>query len=366
MDLTKHAQTEDSLSNLIEHIKKDSDMPGLSLSAQQELWDRIDRKNKSHDRRFIKLWVWGGSIAASICLLLAVSWDLLFPPQPATVDYACIMQSFEPVDDASGNVQLVLSNNRTIPIDGQEAQVDYDEEGHVNINQNKKVKTNDGGEDEKIVYNQLVVPAGKRSMLSFNDGTKVWINSGSKVVYPVTFEKHRREIFVEGEIYLDVQPDAERPFFVHTGVIDVKVLGTQFNVSAYTGQHDFQVVLVSGQVEVRNTKDTSKEVLQPNQLFAYNEETLEFSVSSVDVSDYIAWKDGYYPFYGQDLGTVLAKLSKYYGVQFNRSEKLKELSCSGKLDLKEDVQEVIKALEKTAPIEFQKTTEREYKVIVKP
>ena len=365
VDLTKPEQTDNALSDFIGRIKKDSNMRGLSLSSRKALWDRIGRQNKSYDRRFIKLLVWSGSIAASICLLLTVNWDLLFPPQPVTVDYAGIMQSFEPVDDASGNVQLVLSNNQKIPIAGQEAQVDYDEEGQVNINQNEKMKTNEGIEDDKIAYHQLVVPAGKRTMLSFNDGTKVWINSGSKVAYPVTFAKDKREIFVEGEIYLDVQPDAERPFFVHTGEIGVRVLGTQFNVSAYTDQRDLQVVLVSGEVEICR-KDNATEILQPNQLYSYNEERKDYTISVVDAADYIAWKDGYYPFYSQDLGTVLAKLSKYYAVQFKWSEKIKTLSCSGKLDLKEDLQEVIKTLEKTAPVEFLKTAEREYTVIVKP
>jgi len=339
-------------------------MTGLSLSEQKELRNRIDHKNKSYDRRYVRLLVWSGSVAVSICLLLLADWYLYSPPQPAAIDYYSVMQSFTPSDDNSGNVQLVLSNNRKITITGKEAQLDYEEEGSVNINKNEKMDVAESMEDEKAIFHQLVVPAGKRSMLTLKDGTRIWINSGSKLVYPVCFEKHKREIFVEGEIYLDVSSNPERPFIVRTSTLDVKVLGTQFNVSAYSDQSDLQVLLVSGEVEIRRN-GVSKEILKPNQLFSYNENRQDFSVSTVDASDYIAWKDGYYPFYSQDIGTILTKLSKYYNVQFHWNEKIRELSCSGKLELKENLQEVLSTLEKTAPIEIRKLSEREYIVNVK-
>ena len=364
-ELTQPEQTDNSVSDFIKYVKKDSDMQGLSLSAQKELWNRIERKNKYHDRRSVRRLVWGGSVAAAICLFLVAAWFKLLSPQPAEVDYASMMKSFESVDQTFGNVQLVLSNNQRITIEGQEAQLHYEEEGWVNINKNEKIAVKKDADGEQAVFNQLIVPAGKRSMLTFNDGTCIWINSGSKLVYPVNFAQHKREVFIEGEIYLDVSSDPKRPFIVRTSTLDVKVLGTQFNVSAYADQSDWQVVLVSGEVEIQQNGD-SKEILKPNQMFSYNEKTQEFYTSVIEVADYISWKDGYYPFYRQDLGTVLTKLSKYYDIQFKWDEKIRELSCSGKLDLKEDLQEVLSILEKTAPIEIKKTSEREYTVIVKP
>ena len=89
-----------------------------------------------------------------------------------------------------------------------------------------------------------------RSSLTFSDGTKIWVNSGSKVIYPVSFEKKKREIYVEGEVYLDVTHDTSWPFVVRTQQVDVKVLGTSFNVSAYKDDSNMQVTLVEGKVEV--------------------------------------------------------------------------------------------------------------------
>jgi len=363
----KFSQSEDMnkiLSEFIELVKKDSEMPELSTSAQKELWIRIGKENKSNKRLLVKLLVWSGSIAASICFLLITHHYVFSPAQPEIVNYATVMQRFESMPETSGDVQLVLSNNRKITIEGEEAQLDYREEGWVDINQCEKMEVKKEVEDEKTVFNQLIVPVGKRSSLTFNDGTHVWINSGSKLVYPVNFTEQKREIFVDGEIYLEVRSDAERPFIVHTGVLDIKVLGTQFNVSAYADQSELKVVLVSGKVEIQQ-HNASMEILQPNQLFSYNELRHDFVVSTVDVSDYIAWKDGYYPFHQQDLGTVLAKLSNYYDVQFKWDMQIKELICSGKLDLKENLQEVFNTLEKTAPIKINKISEREYTVVLK-
>ena len=365
MKLTRIEQADNKLSEFVKHIKKDSDMPELPLSERKELLTRIDNENSNHEWRFVRLSVRVGSIVASICIIMAAGWYILSTSQPPELDYLKVMQSFTTTDDPSGKVQLVLSDNRQIPIEGEEAQIDYKEDGWVNINKNEKIVVDENIGDENPEFNQLIVPTGKRSMLTLNDGTRVWINYSTKLVYPVHFEKDKREIFVEGEIYLDVIPDSERPFIVHTGTVDVKVLGTQFNVSAYADRSELQVVLVSGEVEIHKN-GTPKETLKPNQMFSCNEESQNCLITMVDVSEYIAWKDGYYTFYQQDLGIVLAKLSKYYNVQFIKDEKIKDFSCSGKLDLKNDLRKVLNTLEKTAPIEIRETSEREYSVNVKP
>lgn len=351
----------------IKNMKKDSDMPELSLHEQNELWNQILNKNKRHDSRFKRLLLWSGSVAASISIILAVNGYMSSGTQPETVNYQMAMQSFKPARNISDNVLLVLSDHRKIQIKGEEAQLDYEEEGWVSINKNDKIEVSEEKSDEKVVFNQIVVPVGKHSLLTFEDGTRIWINSGSRLVYPVKFEEHKREVFIDGEIFLDVNSNPDRPFIVHTSAFNVKVLGTQFNVSAYSDQPDLQVVLVDGEVEIHQ-EGVPKETLKPNQMFSYNEELLDGFISTVDVTDYVAWKDRYYSFHRQELGLVLAKLSKYYNVQFEWEEnkKLKELSCSGKLDLKNDIKEVLKALENTAPIEIRKVSEREYSVIDKP
>jgi ferric-dicitrate binding protein FerR (iron transport regulator) len=101
-------------------------------------------------------------------------------------------------------------------------------------------------------------------------------------------------------------------------------------------------------------------------LFSYNSQTSQTSIEAVEVEDYIAWKDGYYPFKQQKLSVVIHKLSEYYGITFEWDNAIDALTCSGKFDLKEDLDEVLRTLEKTAPITIRKTDGELYKVDVKP
>jgi ferric-dicitrate binding protein FerR (iron transport regulator) len=336
------------------------DLPPAEVEALRE---KIDRQNRKHDRRHVRHLRMATGIAASVCLLFAAGWYVRFAQQQNKTDYRALMKSFEQgEDDKSEQVQLVLSGNRTIAIDGKDTQVDYDEAGHVNINSGQIIE--EETKSEEPAYNQLSVPPGKRSAITFNDGTRVWINSCSRIIYPVTFEKNRREIFVEGEIYLDVEKDEKRPFVVKTGSMDIKVLGTTFNVKAYGNEPGMEVVLVSGKVEIE--MNGSKNVLAPNRMFSYDSRTSTSAVTAVDVADYIAWKDGYYPFRQQQLSEVLRKLAGYYGITFQWDEKIDSLTCSGKLDLKEDLGEVLCTLEKTASVIITKTGGNIYKIDVKP
>ena len=196
----------------------------------------------------------------------------------------------------------------------------------------------------------MIVPAGKRSSLELADGTKIWVNSSSTVIYPNLFTGDKREIYVEGEAYLEVAPDTERPFYVKTEQINVKVLGTRFNVCAYQEDSRQQVVLVSGKVEVE-TSDKQREELRPNELFDYDKQELKASITEVEATDYISWKDGYYQFNKQQLSLLFKRLSRYYATPIVWDEEVGSLTCSGKLDLTERLDDVLKNLKTAAPIE---------------
>lgn len=364
---TKLEKENESLANelkiartFLNTIKKNSFKSTFPLRDEQALWNRINQAN--HKRRNIRYLKTGLSIAASVALLIGIAWNYLSPinNQQSETDYLAILENTQPSETSSGEVQLILSDNEKIAIDGKEVQVEYQEDGTLNINaKKKKILNTTEDSDPAKTFNQLIVPVGKRSTLTFNDGTKLWVNSGSKVIYPVSFDKNKREIFAEGEVFLDVSPDNQRPFIVKTKQLDVKVLGTQFNLSAYETEKQIQVVLVSGKVEVQ-TNEKEKSTLTPNQLFSYDTQTHENSIREVDVNDYIAWKDGYYQFQMQKMSTVLQKISHFYGVNIQWNPQLNTFSCSGKLDMKEDVREVLKALQKAAPIKITQNKENIY------
>lgn len=325
----------------------------MSDNEEYALWERIAKRNSETDkkkkqRRFIRIAI---SSAAALLLLLAVGKQVVQRPEKTDTDYQAIIQSNPAPDSASQKVQLVLSNNEKLAIDGTETQLEYKKEGHVNVNSKQVDLTQKKDRNQEQEFNQLIVPIGRRSSITFADGTRIWVNSGSKVVYPVKFTKEKREIFVEGEIYLDVSRDEQKPFIVKTRQMDIKVLGTQFNVAAYDSENNTQVVLVSGKVEV-NLNKKCKNILSPNEMFDYDSGMHKGRIVTVNTDDYVAWKDGYYQFHRQPLKEIVKKLSRYYGVNIYCEKPADELSCSGKLDLKESFEEVMNALQKATSIEI--------------
>lgn len=251
-------------------IKIDRNCSSLAAKDEHALWQRIELKNKETERKakrkqFIRLAI---STVASLLLLSAIGWYATLRPKDAETDYLAIIQANPAPDSTNEKVQLVLSNNEKLTIDGTETQLEYKKEGKVNVNSKQVDLSPKGNPAQAQEFNQLIVPVGRRSSITFADGTRLWVNSGSKVVYPVKFAKEKREIFVEGEIYLHVSRDEQKPFIVKTHQMDIKVLGTQFNVTAYENEANMQVVLVSGKVEVN--LDKCKNVLAPNQMFSYD------------------------------------------------------------------------------------------------
>ena len=341
---------------VLKNIRKISDTPYLSSDKQKGLWERIQAANNQYDTRkkrisFIKITI---SVAASLALLLSYGRYTRYH-QKQTIDYEAMIESIPQTDDPSENVQLILSENKKISIEGKDTQVEYKKEGSISVNAHE-MDVEQEQEEETQSFNQLVVPIGKRSAITFTDGSKLWVNSGSKVIYPAKFTDDSREIFVEGEIFLDVVHDDKKPFIVKTRKMEIRDLGTQFNVSTYDNESNSHVVLVKGKVEIE-TKGKRKNTLSPNQMFLYDNTSDRNSIQNVNTQDYVAWKDGYYQFNQQKLDIVLEKLCKYYGIKIQWDEKVSELTCSGKLDLKEDMDKVFSVLQKAAPIKVEQTDE---------
>ncbi|WP_286854003.1 FecR family protein, partial [Proteiniphilum sp. UBA5259] len=130
---------------------------------------------------------------------------------------------------------------------------------------------------------------GKRSTLTLSDGSKVWLNSGSVLEFPAQFGSKKREIrLTSGEMYIEVIPDSQKPFHVHTSDFNVKVYGTKFNVSAYADSPR-SVVLVEGRVSLQpvNKKET---FLSPSEQAVYSDNGT-FNTQKVDVTQFISWKN---------------------------------------------------------------------------
>ncbi len=348
--------------NILIQIKKNTESPVLPNQEEIALWERINRVNRKYDNKRIAYISLIATAAAAIALFFVLNKGV-DSVENNHADYLSLIESAKGVEDKSGNIQLLLSDNKKLNLHGKESEIEYEKEGEIRIN-SEKVQIADEDKKPEESLNTLIVPIGKRSNVTLADGTKIWVNSDTKVIYPIQFGATKREIFVEGEIYLDVNHNEKAPFVVKTRDSQITVLGTKFNVSAYANDPRMDVVLVSGKVEVQ-LAGKEKSVLSPNQLISYNKSTKKSEISQVDISDYVAWKDGYYQFSKQSLDVILNKIAKYYGVKIIWDDHVGRLSCTGKLDLKDDPKDVFTLLAKAAPIEID-TNNESIHIKVKP
>lgn len=263
------------------------------------------------------------------------------------------------VPEASQEIQLVLSDEKVLSFK-HDADITYNSKGEVFVNsedcQHAPMKKVYQG---KTQWNTLIVPKGKRSSLKLADGSKVWVNAGTTLKFPTIFNSKKRELFVEGEIYIQVTRNEHAPFLVNTKRFTVSVLGTRFNVSAYAGDSLQSVVLEEGSVEViPASRSLQKIKLKPDQMLQVDRNS--YNVQAVDVYDYICWKDELVQFKSEPLPAVLSRLGKYYGVAITYDSSVRNLKCTGKLVLFDDVEDVLKVIAKSVPIIVEKRGDQIY------
>lgn len=319
-------------------------VPEDSLSDEEvvEMWDSINERNALNLRmRSRRMYMVVGSIAASIVILIGVFSYNTYYSKYDIYEYASQSQLR---NSDSSDAELILSENKVVVIHDKESKVTYE-------SSSVKVKDENISKDGIATYNTLRVPRGKRSILTFSEGTKVWVNAGTRVIYPSEFNSKEREIYVDGEIYIEVAPDKNWPFIVKTKDMGVTVLGTAFNVTAYETDPLKRIVLVSGSVKIENKRNKNEGILlSPNKM--YEDEHGKDKIVNVDVYRYTSWKDGVYLFENEKLEAILSRLSRYYGEDIFYDDIAANLKCSGKLDLKNNLKEVLSGLSYTAPVVF--------------
>ena len=208
-----------------------------------------------------------------------------------------------------------------------------------------------GENSSEVLYNRVVVPKGGEFKLTLSDGTKVWLNSYSELRYPVNFTGNKREVILQGEAYFDVIGDPERPFVVKVNDLDISVLGTQFNVNAYT-EGIVKTVLVEGLVNLRGKMGEIN--LHPRQMGEYRETDGNLHMTEVDVLPHVAWKDGNFIFKSESLEDIMDKLSIWYNLDvFYANDELRSIRLSGNLFRYGDVNQLFTLFEKISDARFQ-------------
>lgn len=311
-------------------------------TKRTELLQRIRGGQKHHRTRHIIQYL---SYAASILLIIMVgTWLWVKTEEEGTnAPQTTTMARNE-------NIQLRLSDGRTINLSADKEGTIQEQNGaEIRQEKGKLAYRQDSSLHKKeIQYNELTVPTGGECQLILEDGTKLWINSNTRVKYPVRFPDNKREIAVQGEIYLEVVKDG-RPFLVNTTAGQVRVLGTSFGVQAYG--EEILTTLVSGRVRFTNKAGHKTELKAGEQAVATANG--EVTKREVRVEEYVGWKDGWYIFREQRLEDVMTTLNRWYGTNvFYQNPRVKDIRFTGNLKRYESIKTFLEVLAASEDVHY--------------
>ena len=198
--------------------------------------------------------------------------------------------------------------------------------------------------------NELIIPKGGEYQVVLADGTKVWLNSASRLIYPQSFMGKERRVVLSGEAFFDVTHDAERPFVVETSRMNVKVLGTRFNVNDYDDNEEVSTTLVNGSVEIVSGGQQAFRLVPGEQ--AYGKEN-ELEKREVNVRLYTSWIDGKFLFNNTELEEIAKQISRWYDVEiFFSSESVKKVRFTGAIVKFKPLEDLVRMIESTSQVRF--------------
>ncbi|SHG45376.1 FecR family protein [Flagellimonas flava] len=261
---------------------------------------------------------------------------------------------------SSQAITLKLDDGKTIILDGNNSQIIKDRDGSIigKLAGNKLHYTMSKS-TENVKYNTLSVPYGKTFEMVLSDGTKVHVGAGSSLDYPTQFpKKGNRKVSIIGEAYLEVSKDSERPFIVNTGDLNVRVLGTQFNITNYPGDITSEVVLVEGSVELyadnEEFEDHMITKLEPGYMASFDKNSISMNTKMVDTRLHTSWIHGELIFRNESFENILKKLEKYYDVRFvTNNREISEEKYFATFSTKSSIEKIMGNLKSNYGIDFE-------------
>ena len=253
---------------------------------------------------------------------------------------------------ARGIAVLRLSDGREVPLD--KVFVIRDKEGAMIKNDSLQILDYTLAEKRsELLYNTITVPAGGEYRVLLSDGSSVRLNSCSALTYPVAFAGDVREVKLTGEAYFDVAK-SDKPFIVNTANIDVRVLGTSFNLSDYTADHEASVTLVAGKVSVRGRDEQKEFNITPGMRFEYNKENKQVKLEEVDPELYISWMLGIFKFEDMRLEDIMVKLNRWYDCSVAyKDSTLQNLRFTGAAEKDRSASYLLELIETITDVKFE-------------
>lgn len=259
-------------------------------------------------------------------------------------------QKTELISPGSNQAILTLSNGDQIALNDRANGVVHKESGLL-------ITKNEDGQLQyemaaaaKVAINTLTTPRGGQYQLILADGTKVWLNADSKIIYPTQFGSDERKVEVLGEAYFEVAKNPGRPFKVVSKNQVIEVLGTHFNVNNYQDEAIAKTTLLEGSVKISSVVNgvvdrSSSKILQPGEQAGLQPGKAGITVTNSDLESAVAWKNGYFRFNRTDMQSMMRQVARWYDVEVEYRGKMSDDLFGGSLRRSDNIQEVIRILQ---------------------
>jgi ferric-dicitrate binding protein FerR (iron transport regulator) len=316
-------------------------------------WCRFQSATKEESKTRKLIWKEILKYAAIIVLPLLLGTYLIFHVDTPSEFVADIPIEIQP---GVKKAQLVLSNGEKIELSGDDLDLSNQEIGVKIENKNKALNYATVEKQKgKLRYNLLLIGRGEEYHLTLADGTKVWLNSESQLKYPTQFADNIREVELEGEGYFEVVKNTKAPFIVKTMQMNVEVLGTSFNLSAYQNEEKVKATLVEGSVKVVANYGTEKpRIIKPDVQAIFDINTNKIKLKQVDAQVYGRWREGVFAFNEDNLEEIMRRLARWYNIRvFYQDNDVRNYQFSGKLPRFKTCNELLEMIEKTTNVKFQ-------------
>ena len=338
---------EELYQELLDHSRALSKMEVYQRFDTVKAWSSIQGKLEEPKvvPLYSKVWRYAAAVLLPVLMAGAIFYYFQSNQDPlAGIDEAIVPGMEQAV--------LILSDGSQVDLTSQEASQTI-KQGAVNIsNHQSKLQYEEENTEipEPVVaYNELQTPKGGTYQLQLADGTKITLNAASSIRFPVSFTDSTRTVYLSGEAFFDVTHTG-KPFIVHSETQEVRVLGTQFNVMAYSDELIVETTLVEGKVQVESADN--KHLLKPGEQAVLDQNTL--TVQAVNTDNYTSWMDGKFQFKNSSMEEVMKRLARWYDFSYEfENEKVKSLHFTGRIDNQQQISVILKMLEVTTAVTFE-------------
>lgn len=274
---------------------------------------------------------WGRAVAAAVVLGVGLFIYYLWQQGHRTIrtEEVAAVQLDNDVLPGSNKAILTLSNGKQVVLDETAEQL---------INDGEIAIENKGGSllydrSEKVAYNTMTTPRGGQYKLKLADGTTVWLNAASSIVYPTSFTGKTREVSITGEVYFEVAKNAAKPFIVKTYSDEIVVKGTSFNVNSYSDETAVKTSLLEGLVEING------KLLRPGKAYQGG------VIAETDIARDLAWKNGVFNFHEVALKDAMKQIARWYDVELHYAGNVGNILLGGEIGRNLTLQQVLNGLQ---------------------